>query len=30
MGNRGSLPKVRGRKGVADGRWALGLLRMRS
>jgi hypothetical protein len=30
MANWGLLPKVRGRKGVVDSRWALGLLSMRS
>jgi hypothetical protein len=30
MANRCSLPKVRGRKGVADGGWALVLFRLRT
>ena len=30
MANRGPLPKVRGCKGVADGRWALVLFGLRS
>jgi hypothetical protein len=29
MANRGALPKMRERKGLADSRWALVLLRLR-